>query len=280
MNSTPHSTLQISRASSSIMRLGWIFKDAWVITCRDLNHWRLQPGAVMMSWAFPVMVAVMFGLFFGGAIKMPEGGSYFEFLMPGMFTMSMLFGLDTTIIAVTTDVSKGVTDRFRSLPMSGSAVVLGRCIADMFNSIVGLAIMIVAGFLLGWRWHGAIQTALAAVGLLLLLRFALLWVGIFIGLSAKGPETISSVQILEWPVGFLSNVFVDPSTMPSWLSAIAQWNPLSATASATRRLFMNPGWQGGSGVSENSLLIAVVWSALLIVIFLPLSVNKYRRLNR
>lgn len=234
----------------------------------------------MIGWIFPVMITIMFGLFFGGAIKVPEGDIYFEFLMPGMFTMAMLFGLDTTIIAVTTDASKGVTDRFRSLPMSGSAVVFGHCIADMFNSIVGLAIMIASGLLLGWRWHGALETALAAVGLLLLLRFALLWVGIFIGLSAKGPETVSSVQILEWPIGFLSNVFVDPSTMPSWLSSIAQWNPLSATASATRKLFMNPGWQGGSWASENALMIAIVWIVLLIVIFLPLSVNKYRRLSR
>jgi ABC-2 type transport system permease protein len=116
--------------------------------------------------------------------------------------------------------------------------------------------------------------------LLLLLRFALLWVGIFIELNAKGPEALTSVQILEWPVGFLSNIFVDPATIPSWLGAIAQWNPLSATASAIRELFQNPGWQGGSWISENSLLIAILWSILLTVIFLPLSVRKYRRLSR
>lgn len=279
MSSTIHTIGRAAQTNSAISRFGWALRDAWVITRRDLNHWRLQPGAVILGWAFPVLIALMFGLFFGGAIQVPGDGSYFEFLMPGMFTMTMLFGLDTTIIAVTTDASKGVTDRFRSMPMSTLAVVLGRCIADMLNSIVGLAIMIAAGLLLGWRWHAGLGAALAAVGLLLLLRFALLWVGIFIGLNAKGPEAVASVQILEWPVGFLSNVFVDPSTMPSWLGAIAQWNPLSATASAIRELFLNPGWRGGSWVSENSLLIAIVWSVLLIVIFLPLSVRKYRRLS-
>ena len=100
------------------------------------------------------------------------------------------------------------------------------------------------------------------------------------GLIAKGHESVAAVQILVWPISFLSNVFVDPATMPFWLRAMAQWNPLSATASATRTLFLNPGWQGGSWISENSLLLAIVWPALLVAIFLPLSAHKYRRLSR
>jgi ABC-2 type transport system permease protein len=260
--------------------LGWALADAWTITRRDLQHWRLQPGPVIVGWAFPVMVVLMFGLLFGGAIITPEGGDYFEFLMPGMFAMTILFGLENTMIAVTTDAAKGVTDRFRSLPVSASAVVLGRCIADMLNSVVGLAIMIGVGLLLGWRWHAGLANALAAIGLLLLLRFALLWVGIFLGLIAKGPESVASVQILVWPFSFLSNVFVDPATMPAWLAVLARWNPLSATASASRQLFMNPGWQDSSWVSENALLLAILWPALLIALFLPLSVRKYRRLSR
>jgi ABC-2 type transport system permease protein len=225
------------------------------------------------------MIMLMFGLLFGGAIRVPEGEAYFEFLVPGMFATTMLFGLETTMIAITTDASKGVTDRFRSLPMSGSAVVLGRCLADMLNSIVGLAVLMAAGLLLGWRWHGGPGAALAAFGLLLLLRFGLLWMGILSGLVAKGPESVASVQILVWPVSFLSNVFVDPSTMPSWLGTIALWNPLSATASATRELFRNPGWQAASWISENTLLMAIVWPLLLVAVFLPLSVRKYRRLS-
>jgi ABC-2 type transport system permease protein len=184
------------------------------------------------------------------------------------------------MIAVTTDAAKGVTDRFRSLPMSASAVVLGRCLADMLNSMIGLAIMIGVGLLLGWRWHVGLDNALAAVGLLLLLRFALLWVGIFCGLIASGPESVAAVQILVWPFSFLSNVFVDPVTMPAWLGVIAQWNPLSATASATRALFMNPGWQGDSWAAENALSLAIIWPILLVAIFLPFSVRKYRRLSR
>jgi ABC-2 type transport system permease protein len=243
-------------------------------------HWQQQPATVIINWLFPVMIALMFGLFFGGAITVPEGSGYFDFLMPGMFTLTMLFGLETTMMAVTTDAAKGVTDRFRAMPMSASAVVLGRCVADMLNSMVGLAIMIGTGLLLGWRWHGSLGAALAAVGLLLLLRFGLLWLGIYMGLIAKGPEAVSMVQILVWPIGFLSAVFVAPSTMPFWLAAIAQWNPLTATAMATRQLFENPGWPESSWIAENAILMAVIWPLLLIAIFLPLSARKYRRLNR
>lgn len=280
MNPTLHSSARATQTRSPLTRFGWAIADAWIITRRDLTHWRLRPATVILGWFFPVMIVLMFGLLFGGAIRVPNGGSYFEFLMPGMFATTMLFGLEATMIAVTTDASKGVTDRFRSLPMSASAVVLGRCLADLLNSIVGLAVMIGVGLLLGWRWHAGMAEALAAVGLLLLLRFALLWVGIFFGLRAKGPESVASVQILVWPISFLSNAFVDPSTMPSWLGEIAQWNPLSATASAIRQLFLNPGWQAGSWSAEHAILLAMVWPVLLVAIFLPLSVRAYRRLNR
>lgn len=280
MNSTVHSSAPVTLTNSPFARFRWAMADAWAITRRDLTHWRLRPATVIIGWLFPVMIVLMFGLLFGGAIRVPHGGSYFEFLMPGMFATTMLFGLEATMIAVTTDASRGVTDRFRSLPMSASAVVLGRCLADLLNSLVGLAIMMGVGFLLGWRWHTGMAPALAAVGLLLLLRFALLWVGIYFGLRAKGPESVTSVQILVWPISFLSNAFVDPSTMPPWLGVCAQWNPLSATTSAIRQLFLNPGWQASSWSAEHAVLLAIVWPVLLVALFLPLSVRAYRRLNR
>jgi len=268
-------TIQSTRSDQHSLR--WAVTDAWAIAVRDLQHWRQQPGTVIFNWVFPILIVLMFGLLFGGAIVVPEGTSYFEFLMPGMFAVTMLFGLETTMMAVTTDAAKGVTDRFRSMPMSASAVVLGRCIADMLNSVVGLAILAVTGLLPGWRWHGSLGAALAAFGLLLLLRFALLWVGIFMGLNAKGPESVATIQILVWPVSFLSNVFVDPATMPPWLGAIAQWNPLSVTASAARALFENA---GTSGASENVLLLAILMPLAITAVFLPLSVRKFRHLNQ
>lgn len=231
------------------------------------------------------MLVLMFGYLFGGAMSVPGGntsggGDYREFLLPGMFVMTMAFGLETTMTSVATDAARGVTDRFRSLPMSPSAVVLGRSIADMLNSVLGLTVMVACGLLVGWRWNGSLGEALLAVGLLLLLRFSLLWVGIYLGLVAKSPEAVAAVQILVWPVLFLSNTFVAPQTMPGWLGAISEWNPLSATVGATRELFGNPGWGGESLAAQNTLVLAAAWPLVILAVFFPLCVRRYRRPGR
>jgi ABC-2 type transport system permease protein len=261
-------------------RLRWAVADAWTVTRRDLIHWVHQPFGIIVTLLFPVMLVLMFGYLFGGAISVPGGGDYREFLMPGMFAMTMAFGLEGTMMAVSTDAARGVTDRFRSMPMAPSAVVAGRSVADMLNSMLGLAVMIACGLLVGWRWHGGLGEALLAVGLLLGLRFALLWVGIFLGLVVKSPEAVVAVQILVWPVLFLSNTFVSPDTMPGWLGAISEWNPLSATVAATRELFDNPGWGGESWIAQHAPLMAIVWPLAIFAVFFPLSVRRYRRLSR
>jgi ABC-2 type transport system permease protein len=267
-------------APSPLARFGWALADSWMIARRDVRHWLRQPAPVIVGWFFPVLIVLMFGGLFGGAITTPGGGRYFDFLMPGMFAMTMLFGLEATMIAVSTDAQKGVTDRFRSLPISSAAVVLGRCLADMLNSLVSLAVMIGVGLLLGWRWHNDLAAALVAFGLLLLLRFALLWVGIYLGVIARSPQVVTAVQILVWPVGFLSNVFVDPATMPAWLGTIAAWNPLSLTALATRQLFGNPGFGDASWLAGHAIPLAIAWPLLLTAVFLPLAARAFRNLRR
>jgi ABC-2 type transport system permease protein len=264
------STPELSRES--------MLGDAWTITRRQFWHWRAQPGGFAVGLLFPVMVTLMFGALFGGAIAGP-GGDYYSFLMPGIFVMAMLFGLETTMTAVNADAARGVTDRFRSLPIHPAAVVLGRCLADMIYTALSLAVLMATGLVLGWSWQDGAAGTLTAVVLLLLLRFALLWLGIYVGLVAKGPETVVAVQILVWPISMLSNIFVDPATMPGWLGAIASWNPLSATATATRELFGNPTWASASWVNENALLLAVVWPVLITAVFAPLAVRAYRRLG-
>lgn len=256
-----------------------VLRDTWTITRRDLAHWVAQPAPVVISLLFPVMTVLMFGYLFGGALSVPGGGSYREFLLPGMFALTMVFGMEMTMAAVVTDAARGVTDRFRSLPMASSAVLLGRSSADMLNAVVGLAVIISCGLAVGWQAREGLTSTLAAIGLLLLLRFALIWVGIYLGLLVNGPEAVTGAQILVWPLGFLSNTFVAPSTMPGWLGTIAEWNPLSATVSATRDLFGNPGFAGESWAGDHALALAVAWPLLLLAVFLPLSVRRYRRLS-
>ncbi|SDQ57975.1 ABC transporter permease [Thermostaphylospora chromogena] len=269
-----------ARPSGALPRSGWALRDGWTVARRDLAHWASQPGQFIVGLLFPIMVVLVFAYLFGGAMAVPDGGDYREFLLPGMYVLTMAFGVEATFTAVATDASRGITDRFRSLPMSGSAVVSGRCAADMLNSALGLAVMVACGLAVGWRFHGGLGAALAAVGLLLLLRFALLWVGIYLGLLARSPEAVMALQILVWPIGFLSNVFVSPDTMPGWLGALAEWNPLSATATAVRDLFGNPGWGEGTWATRNALLLAIAWPVLLVAVFFPLSVRRYRRLSR
>lgn len=261
-------------------RLRWALADGWTLTRRALTHWARQPAQVVVGLLFPIMIVLMFRYLFGGQMRVPGGGGYAEFLLPGMYAMTMAFGLETTFAAVSGDAAKGVTDRFRSLPMASSAVVTGRAAADLLHSALTLAPMLACGLAVGWRWHDGTARALWAIALLLLLRFALLWAGIYLGLVAGDPQLLVAVQILVWPVGFLSNVFAAPPTMPGWLGAIAEWNPLSATVSATRELFGNPGWGGGSWAARHSLLLAVLWPVLIALVFFSLSVRRFRRLSR
>lgn len=261
-------------------RLRWSAADTWTLTQRTFRHWARQPGPLILALLFPVLLVLMFGYLFGGQMRVPGGGGYREFLMPGMFAMTMVFGVESTFTAVATDAARGVTDRFRSLPIAPSAVVAGRCAADMLNTVAALAVMVVCGRLVGWDWHDGAARALGAFALLLLLRFALLWVGIYLGLVAENPESVVAIQILVWPLGFLSNTFAAPESMPGWLGAVAEWNPLSATVAATRELFGNPGWGGDSFAARHAIELAVAWPVLLTLVCLPAAVRRYARLDR
>lgn len=260
-------------------RLRWALADGWTVARRDLIHWANQPMTVIFGVIFPVVVTLAFGYLFGGAVKVPEGADYFAFLMPGMYGMTMLFGLSSTMVAVTTDASKGVTDRFRSMPMAPSGVLIGRCIADLLHSVLILAGLLTCGLAVGWR-PATLPGALGAVGLLLLLRFSLLWLGMYLGLLAKNPGGVVAIQALEFPIGFLSNAFVAPDTMPGWLGAISEWNPLSSTVAAARELFGNPGWGGDSWVAQHAVVMAVLWPLAITVVFFVLAVRLYQRLDR
>lgn len=257
----------------------WAVADGWTLTRRALLHWARRPAQVVVGLLFPVMVVVMFVYVLGGGMRVPGGGSYREFLLPGMFAMTMVFGVEGTFAAVASDAAKGVTDRFRTLPMAPGAVPAGRAAADLLNSALGLAVMMACGLAVGWRWHEGAARVAAAVALLLWLRFAFLWLGVYLGVRFASPEAVVVLQILVWPVGFLSNAFAAPSGMPGWLAFVAEANPLSATVTAVRELCGNPGVVAGSWTAEYGVWAAVAWPAVMTAVFLPLAVRRYRRMD-
>lgn len=253
-----------------------LLATAFILAGRIIGGWRSQKAAVIITWAFPVFVTLIFLGLFGGALKMPAGAGYTDFLMPGMLAVTMLFGLETTTLAAAADASKGINDRFRSLPINSTAIVLGRCIADMLNSLVALGVMVLFGLTLGWRPDITPGAALLALGVLLLLRFAFLWVGIGVGYRARSVESVAYVQILVWPVALLSSVFVDPATMPTWLGAVVELNPISATAATVRDLLGTASWSGQVVSGRASAALSVAWPVVLTALFLPCAARSFR----
>ncbi|HET6857235.1 MAG TPA: ABC transporter permease [Streptomyces sp.] len=267
-------------AEGSHGRAYWAVADCWNVVRRGLTYYQRQPVLIAWQLGFPIISVLLYGYVFGGAMKAPEGGSVRDFLMPGMFAMTMAMGFMNTAIAVVTDATKGVIDRFRSMPMAPSAVVTGRGVNDLIVACAELAILALTAYAMGWRSDGGFAAASAAFALLLLLRFCLIWVGVLLGLLVPSAEAAGGLYAVAFPLTMISSVFVPPSTMPDWLGTVAAWNPISSTAAATRELFGNPVASDGSWIQENALLMALVWPVALTAVFLPLAVRRFQRLSR
>ncbi|KPC66226.1 ABC transporter permease [Streptomyces chattanoogensis] len=261
-------------------RLYWALADCWTIVRRDLTHTVKQPVNIVWQLGFPVVSVLLFVYVLGSAMVVGDGVDYTTFAMPGIFAMTVSFGFMNTAMIVAIDRERGVTDRFRSLPMAPSAVVSGRGVSDMISAGLDLAALAAIALTVGWRSSGGLPATLAAFGLLLLLRFALTWIGVFLGLLVPNQEMAGGLYALAFPFAMISSVFTPPSKMPDWLGAVARWNPVSSTANAVRELFGNPAATGGSWVEAHAVLMAVVWPVVLTAVFLPLAVRRFQRLSR
>jgi ABC-2 type transport system permease protein len=263
-------------------RIRWSLADGVTVVWRNLAQLKSQPGELIGAVVFPAIMIVLFGYVLGSAIKVPGGGDYREYLMPGLFAMTALTSLMSTMTAVATDASKGVMDRFRSMPMARSAVPFGQTGADIVVGVVGMVILVACGYAVGWRIHHGVLSALAAFGLLILLRYALSWAGVLFGLLVKNEETADQMVPLIFPFSMLSNSFVPTAGMPAWLRTIADWNPVSAAVAAGRGLFGNPGLPTGEVALplRHPVAATLLWSVTLLVIFVPLAVHRYRTAGR
>ncbi len=256
--------------------------DGLIVTERNLKRIPRIPELAIFAILQSVMFVLLFAFVFGGAIPLPGGGSYSEFLLPGIFAQTIAFAAATTAIGITDDINKGILDRFRSLPMARSAVLSGRTLSDVIYNGGILVVLMLSGLAVGWRVHSSVLEFLAGVGLLLLFSFAMSWVGVWLGLSVPTVEVAQQVSFTTiFPLTFLSNIFVPPQTLPSWLQAVAEWNPASVLTSAVRELWGNPNPYVGNGFPAGQpVLLTLIWVVILLAVFAPLAVRRYRSMSR
>jgi ABC transporter DrrB family efflux protein len=254
--------------------------DSAVITKRNLIKVKRVPDLIVFATLSPIMFVLLFRYIFGGAIPLPPDLSYAEFLLPGIFAQTVVFGSTVTGASIAEDLQKGLIDRFRSLPMSRSAVLIGRTVADGGLNVISIAVMAVTGLVVGWRINTSIGEALAGFLVLLLFAYAISWLMAMVGLLVRTPEVVNNASfIVIFPLTFIANTFVPLETFPTPLRVFAEWNPVSSVVQASRDLFGNTSelipvpdvWS-----LQNPVLYTLVWVVIILAVFVPLSVRTYR----
>jgi ABC-2 type transport system permease protein len=256
----------------------WAVADGLVLARRNLTHVRYVPEKLIDVTVQPLLFVVLFVYVFGGAIHVP-GGSYRDYLMAGIFVQTLSFSSASSAISIAEDMAKGVVERLRSLPMARSAVLVGRTLADLAASCIGLTVLVITGLAIGWRVDASPLSVLAGLGILLLFAYAMNWVGTLLGLLVRAPDAAQGMMFLVvFPLTFVANTFVPTGTMPDWLQAIADWNPISAVTAAVRQLFGNvgavppdPAWP-----LRHPVVAALAWSVVLLVVSSVLAVRRFK----
>jgi ABC transporter DrrB family efflux protein len=257
--------------------------DVWVLTKRSIARIRREPETLSEVTIQPVMFVLMFAYVFGGAIGIPGGGSYHEYLIGGMLGMGLAQTAPGTAVAVVSDMSTGLIDRFRSLPMSRAAVLTARTIADLLTQMIGAAVVAGVGLAIGWRVHTGAAEVIEAFALALLFGYAFTWAGVCLGMVLRSPEAAQQTGfVIFLPLTFISSAFVPTQGMPGWLQPVAEWNPMSSLAAACRHLFGNPNPAAAVQVwpAQHPELAVVCWSLVMLVVFAPLAVRLYRTKSR
>ena len=251
-------------------RLAWAVSDGLAVTVRNLIAYTRVPQLMVFSSIQPIMFVLLFRYVFGGAIH-PPGLDYVNFLMPGIFVQTVCFGAVSTGVGLAEDMGKGLIERFRSLPMARSAVLVGRTMADLFRNLFVVVLMTIVGVAVGFRPDTNVFAFLAGVGLILLFAFALSWGFAIIGLAARNAETAQAMAFpLLFPLTFASSAFVPVDSMPGWLQVYARHQPVSVVVDATRALMVGD-------PTSSSVLVALAWTVGLLAILIPLAVRRYRR---
>jgi ABC transporter DrrB family efflux protein len=261
--------------------LYWLFRDTWSVTKRNLRHYVRQPRLLVFSTIQPVMFVLLFSFVFDGVVgaELPGGVSYIDFLLPGILIHSSAFRTTQTAVGLAEDLERGVVDRFRSMPMARSAVLSGRTMADLLRSLAVLGLMIFIGYLIGFRFNQGVLSALGAIAVVGLFGYALSWIFTYIAMVVPGAEAVQAAGFVAiFPLVFASSVFVPVATMPGWLGTIVAYNPVTLGADAARVLAI-----GYLPDAYDSALEPIAWtivvSAVILAVFVPMSVRRYRRMT-
>ncbi|WP_336159392.1 ABC transporter permease [Amycolatopsis sp. VC5-11] len=283
--SQPGSDLPVRPAVATTFaaRTRWAVSDGWTLVRREIEHLVRQPGELASEFILPAILVLLFGYIFGSAITVPGGGDYREYLMPGIFAMQAMMGIGVTITTVASDLTLGVMDRFRSMPMARSAVPIGHTASSLLLGTLNFVAVAACALLVGWRPHLGLWPTVAGFGLLFLFRYAVGWIGVMLGLLFKTEEAADHAVPLLFPFTMVANTFVPTDGMPAWLRVIADWNPISAITNACRELWGNPGFRSGTDVAlplQHPVLTSLIWCAAIIAVAVPVAVWRYGRASR
>lgn len=263
-------------------RLSIVVSDSVTIAKRNVIKIKRVPDVLIFSTLSPIMFVLLFAYVFGAAIDVPGlSGGYREFLIAGIFAQTVVFGATFTGAGLAEDMQKGIIDRFRSLPMASSAVLVGRTISDVVINVVSLTVMSLTGLLVGWRIRGSFLDAVLAYVLLLLFAYAVSWIMAVVGLLVRAPEVFNNASFMViFPLTFIANTFVPSEKLPTVLRVIAEWNPVSALTQATRDLFGNtspiaPARDAWS--LQHPVITSLAWVVVIMVVFVPLALRQYKK---
>jgi ABC transporter DrrB family efflux protein len=266
-------------ASGTLGRLREWTRDVFVLTRRNIFHVRREPAQLSDATVQPILFTALFVYIFGGAMHLPGGGSYKDFAIGGLIVMNLTTSAMGTAVGLSSDLSTGVMNRFRTLPMARSAVLAGRTFADIFASVLCGSIVVATGFAIGWRPDNGVGGVLAGLAVAVFFAYALSWLTAVIGLSVSDPESAQAVGLIVlFPIAFVSTCFVPTQGMPHWLEVIAEWNPVSAVAASCRELFgnPNPAALSHSFPSQHPVLTALLWSVAIIAVCAPIASARLR----
>jgi ABC-type polysaccharide/polyol phosphate export permease len=248
---------------------------------RSLRHIPRIPEKAFGAVLMPLVFVLLFAYVFGSAIKVPGGGDYHAYLVSGIFAQSMIGTLPGIAVGVASDIRSGLMDRLRTLPIGRGSVIAGRTIAELVELIGGTAVVVVMGLVVGWAPHGSVLETAGAFALLLTMAFAVTWAGVWVGLMVRDPDGADGIAMsVIFPLMFLSGIFVPVAGLPDGLRQIAEFNPLTSLATATRELFGSPtGPLPDVWPLQHPVLSSLAWAAVLMAVFVPLSVRRYKRMG-